>query len=169
MTRYLGGSLAIRVKSLASSLKVGLMFSSIIQPEEKKWCLSMYRLMFYAYTSVVLWKKKQNRQLTFNHDHVDIYGTDVWLWQTFALLQQTGHFLWLHRGVWLCSKRHHFPHSHSCPGRHRGEDKILPANTLRWNLSSHSVPPTITPNVTLMSVSSKQDTLKCHPFYRSLH
>lgn len=33
MTRNLGGSLAMRVKSLASSLKVGLMFSSIIQPE----------------------------------------------------------------------------------------------------------------------------------------
>lgn len=36
MTRYLGGSLAMRVKSLASSLKVGLMFSSIIQPEENE-------------------------------------------------------------------------------------------------------------------------------------
>lgn len=33
ITRYRGGSLAIRVKSLASSLKVGLMFSSIIQPK----------------------------------------------------------------------------------------------------------------------------------------
>lgn len=36
MTRYLGGSLAMRVKSLASSLKVGLMFSSIIQPKHNK-------------------------------------------------------------------------------------------------------------------------------------
>lgn len=35
ITRYLGGSLAMRVKSLASSLKVGLMFSSIIQPREE--------------------------------------------------------------------------------------------------------------------------------------
>lgn len=37
MTRYRGGSRAILVNSLASSLKVGRMFSSIIQPGDKMW------------------------------------------------------------------------------------------------------------------------------------
>ena len=35
MTRYRGGSRAILVNSLASSLKVGRMFASIIQPGDK--------------------------------------------------------------------------------------------------------------------------------------
>lgn len=48
MTRYLGGSLAMRVKSPASSLKVGLMFSSIIQPRtDKKF------LIYYIYVWLV--------------------------------------------------------------------------------------------------------------------
>lgn len=51
---------------------------------------------------------------TFDHDHVDIYGTDVGLWQSFALLQQAWHFLRLHWGIRLRAKWHHLPHCHPC-------------------------------------------------------
>lgn len=96
MTRYLGGSLAMRVKSLASSLNVGLIFSSIIQPTDKKAKPFKPSLFVFVITGAM--------SLTFNHNHVDVYGTDMRLRQSFALLQQTWHFLRLHRCIWLRPK-----------------------------------------------------------------
>lgn len=174
MTRYLGGSLAMRVKSLASSLNVGLIFSSIIQPAEKKHlklCISTSVFVFPGVTS-----------LTFNHNHVDIYGTDVRLGQSLALLQQTWHFLRLHRRIRLLPEWHHFPHCHPCPGKDTPHIKPLPVTAAfkrtvylkvkhhtHTHIHTHNThactqPLTITPNITLMSVSSKQDAFKCHPF-----
>lgn len=53
--------------------------------------------------------------LTFNHNHVYIYGADGRLWESLALLQQTRYLLRLHGCIWLCPKWHHLPHRHSCP------------------------------------------------------
>lgn len=77
-------------------------------------------LYFLRYVCASMWERERERLmfwLTFHHDHVHVYSADVGLWQTFALLQQTRHFLRWHGCIWLCPKWHHLPHCHPCPGK----------------------------------------------------
>lgn len=144
MTRYLGGSLAIRVKSLASSLKVGLIFSSIIQPKEKQRNYpNLSDIMYLCRRQYPLWLAQWFVIFTFDHDHVNIYGTDVGLWQTFALLQQARHFLRLHRGVRLRTKWHHLPHCHPCSRAEIGTFKFFLSKRYWeiWFLNEHRLSP----------------------------
>ena len=49
---------------------------------------------------------------TLDHEHVHVYGADLGLGQTFALLQQTEQVVWRGGCVGLGSERHHLPHRH---------------------------------------------------------
>lgn len=53
-------------------------------------------------------------ELTFDHDHVHINGTDGRLGQTLALLQNRGDFTGRDPIVWLGPKCHQLPNCHTC-------------------------------------------------------
>lgn len=62
---------------------------------------------------VIVWKNRNTRQpstkLTFHHDHIDIYGTDWWLRQSFPFLQDPGDFTGWNPVIRFGTKRHQLP------------------------------------------------------------
>lgn len=53
-------------------------------------------------------------ELTFDHDHVHVDGTDGGLWQTLALLQDRGDLTGRDPFIWLGPKCHQLPNCHTC-------------------------------------------------------
>lgn len=160
MTRYLGGSLAMRVKSLASSLKVGLMFSSIIQPnaEDKLFIYCIYVLFVSAGAAD-------------SHLTITMYTSMVQMGGCESLSPFSSRL----GTSWGCTDAYgSAPNdiiSHTVTPVHRKFTTSFRAHGLWLHRCTHThahTSLTVTPNITLMAVSSKQNAFKRHPLYGSL-
>lgn len=112
MTRYLDGSRAIWENSPTSSLNLGLLDGSIIQPAGRRG----------QHTTM----RKQPSQpaappagsaLTLQNYHVDFDGADGRLRQPLPVLQHRGDLLGRDAVVRFGSERHQLPNCHTCRDR----------------------------------------------------
>lgn len=121
MTRYREGSRAIFVNSAISSRKRGRLSASIIQPVQKHILLSDEETNRSTSSVGDLAQSKWGgtektdgfKQLTFHHDHIDIYGTDGWLRESLPLFQDAGYFAGRDPVVRFGPKCHQLPDCHT--------------------------------------------------------